>query len=509
MKGLSVSKQKLGGSLLTYAYIGIGVVISLVYTPVMLNLMGQSEFGIYTIAFSVLCYLALLDFGLNSAYMRFYSGYAHRKDDQGLAGLNSMYLVVLSAIGIVALTAGIILAMNVGGVFANKLTSGELERLKGALIVAAATAAVFLPFGVFNSHIVANEKFIVSRLILILKLLLNPMLSLPLLLLGYASMGVVVAALIATLVGGFLSVLFCLIKLKMKFSFTHMDFRVVKQLLIFSSFIFLNTVVNQINWNVGKLLLGIYKGTAVTAVFGLASTINLHYLTFSTAISNVYVPKVNQLVASNAPKEAIDRLFVRISRIQFLVVLSILAIFIAIGRPFILLFWGGKAYEGAYLMACILMISETIPLTQNLGIEIQRAMNKHQFRSILYMIIAFINLAVSIPLCIRLGGVGCAIGTATGQILGNTLIMNWYYQKELKVNILSYWKHVPGAIIPRLALPLILCAGIFFADISTVPTFFGALIIMCATFAVSIYVFVLNRDEKATIGAWLAVGRNR
>jgi len=499
MKKHSSSRQRLGGSLLTYIYIGVGVAVSLVYTPVMLNLMGQSEFGIYTIALSVVSYLRVLDLGLNSAYIKFYSGYAHEKDDQGIAGLNSMYLVVFSVLGIIAFTAGIILSINVSDIFGSSLTSVELERLRVALLILALNAAFSLPLGVFSSYILANEQFIVSRMILILKQLLNPMLSLPLLLLGYASIGGVIATLVVTFICGIFSVLFCSIKLKMKFSFSRMDFRVLKKLFTFSFFIFLNTVVNQINWQLGKLLLGIYKGTADTAVFGLACTINIHYLTFSTAISNVYLPKVNQLVTSNAPREAIDRLFLRISRMQFLVVIFILSTFIAIGRPFILLFWGGKAYEGAYLMACILMVSETIPLTQNLGIEIQRAMNKHQFRSILYLIIALINLAVSIPLCVRLGGVGCAIGTAAGQVIGNTIIMNWYYQKKINLDVISYWKQVPGTIILRLALPLLLCGAIFFMDISTVPIFFAALIIICLAFAVSLYTFVLSNDERATM----------
>lgn len=495
----SSSRQRLGGSLLTYIYIGVGVVVSLVYTPVMLNLMGKSEFGIYTIALSVVGYLRILDFGLNSAYIKFYSTYVHDKDDQGLAVLNGMYLVVFSLLGIAAFTAAIILAMNVSDVFGNKLTSTEQERLQVALLILAVTTAFSLPFGVFNSHILAKEQFIISKLILILKQLLNPMLALPLLLLGYGSIGGVIATLAVTIICGVLGVLFCFVKLDMKFSFSRMDFRVLKKLFTFSFFIFINLLVNQINWHVGKLLLGIYKGTADTAVFGLACTINIHYLTFSTAISSMYLPKVNKLVASNTPKETIDRLFLRISRMQFLVVIFILSTFIAIGSPFILLFWGGKAYEGAYLIACILMVSETIPLTQNLGIEIQRAMNKHQFRSILYLIIALINLVVSIPLCIRFGGVGCAIGTAAGQVLGNTLIINWYYQRKLKLDIVSYWKQVPGTIIPRLALPILLCGGILFMDISSVPMFFVACIAICFAFAISIYAFVLSKDERARI----------
>lgn len=498
MKKQSPSIQKLGGSLLTYIYMGIGLIVSFVYTPVMLNLMGQSEYGLYTIALSVITYLSVLDFGMNSAYVKFYSGFAHEKDEQGLAGLNSMYLFVFSILGMVACAAGMTLAVNADSVFSSSLTGTEVARLRDALIIVAINAAVSLPLGIFSSYILANEKFIFSRLMLIVRQLLNPLLSLPLLLLGYASVGMMISFLVITIVIGISNALYSTIKLKIRFSFSRMDFRLLKSLFSFSFFIFLNTVVNEINWYVGKLLLGIYRGTADTAVFGLASTVNTHYLAISTAISNVYVPKVNQLVASKSPKETIDRLFLQISRVQIVVVLFVLAVFIAIGRPFILLMWGGEAYEGAYFMACILMISETIPLTQNLGIEIQRAMNKHQFRSVIYAIIALINLAISIPLCIRYGGYGCAIGTAVGQVIGNTIIMNWYYQKKINLDIVSYWKQL-GKIIPRLALPLLLCIGFAFINVSTIPTFFAIFVFICVVFVASFYLFVLTDREKMII----------
>ena len=47
----------------------------------------------------------------------------------------------------------------------------------------------------------------------------------------------------------------------------------------------------------------------------------------------------------------------------------------------------------------------TVPLIQNIGIEIQRAKNMHQFRSKVYFCMAIGNALVSIPLgmkmCIR------------------------------------------------------------------------------------------------------------
>ena len=86
-------------------------------------------------------------------------------------------------------------------------------------------------------------------------------------------------------------------------------------------------------------------------------------------------------------------LFTRVGRIQFILLSLICSGFIFFGRPFISM-WAGKNYVEAYHIALLLMMPVTIPLTQNLGIEIQKAKNMHQFRSWLYFFMAISNLFI-------------------------------------------------------------------------------------------------------------------
>lgn len=55
---------------MTYAGMGISNLISLIYTPLMLNILGQKEYGLYQLVFSVVSYLGLLSFGFHNAYLR-------------------------------------------------------------------------------------------------------------------------------------------------------------------------------------------------------------------------------------------------------------------------------------------------------------------------------------------------------------------------------------------------------------------------------------------------------
>ena len=96
---------------------------------------------------------------------------------------------------------------------------------------------------------------------------------------------------------------------------------------------------------------------------------------------------------------------------------------IAVGKPFIKL-WSGIDSNIPYYTALLLISPLVVTSIQSIGIEIQRAKDMHKFRSVLYFAIAAINIAVSIPLCIKFGELGCAFGTALSLVVGNIIIMN-------------------------------------------------------------------------------------
>ena len=64
--------QKKAGVVLSYASQAVQIISGLIYTPIMLRILGQSEYGLYQLVYSVVSYLGLLSMGFNASYMRFY-----------------------------------------------------------------------------------------------------------------------------------------------------------------------------------------------------------------------------------------------------------------------------------------------------------------------------------------------------------------------------------------------------------------------------------------------------
>ena len=91
-RNFNISQRKVG-VILQYGQMGLSTLISLFYTPVMLRILGQGEYGIYNLAASIISYLSLLSLGLGASYVRFYSRYKVHQDDNGIKILNGTYFL--------------------------------------------------------------------------------------------------------------------------------------------------------------------------------------------------------------------------------------------------------------------------------------------------------------------------------------------------------------------------------------------------------------------------------
>ena len=94
------------GAILSYLSMGLSTAISLIYTPIMIARLGDSEYGVYNLVLPIISYLNLLSFGLGSAYVRYYSRSKVANDKKGMARINDMFLTTYSVLGALVLLFG-------------------------------------------------------------------------------------------------------------------------------------------------------------------------------------------------------------------------------------------------------------------------------------------------------------------------------------------------------------------------------------------------------------------
>jgi len=453
--------QRKMGVILSYLSAGLATVISLLYTPLMLRLLGQSEYGVYNTALAFISYLSLMQFGLNSAFARFYARYQTANDRDGIKRLNGLYMKFYLVISCLSVLAGAVLVRYAHIFLGAKLTPAELEKTRILMRILIVNTALMFPITLFSSNITVNERYIFARLMTILKQVASPLVAIPLLLMGYDSVGIVVATTIITVVIGTCELIYCVKKLHMGISFRRVEKGLLKEILVFTSYIFIGTMVTQINWSLGRIVLASTVGAVAVAIYSVGEQLNQYYISMSTTVSDVFAPKVYRMASRGASDREFTELFTRVGRIQFLIMALISTGFIILGRDFIGK-WAGEEYyhSDAYLCAVLLFIANIVHGTQYLGITILQAKNLHKFRSLFYLGLCVVNIGISIPLSKAFGPLGIALATFLIVILGTGVVMNIYYYKKAKLDIPYFWRQIismcKGLIIPAIAGALIM-----------------------------------------------------
>lgn len=490
--------QLKAGVVLNYVVIILNTVVGLLYTPYMLRMMGQSEYGLYSLVASVIAYLTVLDLGFGNAIVRYTAKFRAEKKTEEQYEMFGMFFLLYLVIGIIAFGIGLGLYFNVDTLFGNTMTAVELGRARIMMLLLVANLAFTFPMSIWGSVIQAYEDFVFQKSLNIFRIILNTAVMICLLHFGYKAVALVVVQTIFNVLTLVVNFIYCRRKLNIHiyFRFKHFHWGFLKEVAIYSFWIFLNAIMDRVYWSTGQFVLGAMVGTAAVAVFAIAIQLEGMYMQFSTAISSVFFPKVTAMVATNRSRKEISDLFIRTGRIQYIVLAYILSGFIIFGRQFIEL-WAGAGYSDAYIISLLFFIPLTVPLIQNLGITILQARNEMKFRSVLYIIIALVSLAMQIVLTRFFGGIGCAMGVSGALVVGQILIMNVYYRRRQDLDIKTFWKEISKMSI----IPIVL----IFTSMLVIRHFFvldswGKLILGIAAFSL-VYIplffrFSMTDDER-------------
>ena len=111
--------------------------------------------------------------------------------------------------------------------------------------------AVTFPLSIYGAIISAYENFIFLRVVQIARILLNTAVMIILLSYGYKAIAMVVVQTAFNIITLFLNVVYCRRKINIKVKFGKVDKRLLKEISIYSFWIFLNTIMDRIYWSTG------------------------------------------------------------------------------------------------------------------------------------------------------------------------------------------------------------------------------------------------------------------
>ena len=366
------------------------------------------------------------------------------------------------------------------------------------MIVMTVSTAISFPVSVLSSVSVAYEKYIFRKMVDMIATIATPILNLIVLFLGYASIGLAMIGLGIQLIYGIIFIWYCKQKLNVVPRFKDMPFYMVKEILGFSIYVFASSIIDMLYWATDKVLIGAVLGTVAVAVYNIGGTFTSMLQNMSSAISGVFGTRVNMMVFGNQPIEKLSELLIRIGRLQYYIVSLILSGYIVFGQIFIDV-WAGKDYSQAYIIGLLTMVPLAVPLIQSIAFSVISAQNKLKFRTIVYAVIAVLNVIGTILAMPKFGIIGAAACTAVAFIVGNGILMNWYYWKVIKLDIIGFWKNI---IRISIAPVIMVVVGTVALRVITVKNLWMVLILgvmYVVLFGIASWILEMNDYEKSLV----------
>lgn len=485
----TVNQIKLG-AVLSYIGIAINIIAGLVYTPWMVSSIGKENFGLYTLAMSVIT-LFVFDFGLSSSITRYISVYlAENKQAQiyKFLGLISRLYLVIDIVLLVCLS----LFFFFIPIIYKQLTLAELEKFEIVYIMTAFYSVLSFPFIPLNGILTAYEKFVQLKFCDMLHKLLIVALMSGALLMG----GGLYSLVFVNIISGIVCIVIKLLCIKkytnIKLDISSSKLEDLKEIISFSGWVTIVSIAQRCIMNIAPSILGICSGSIGIAILGIAITLEGYTYTFANALNGMFLPKVSRLLADGSDK--ILPLMIRVGRIQIYIVGLVVFGFLIFGKEFILL-WMGNGFKDCYYCAVLLILPSFFHLPQIIGSQVIYASNKVKYTAIVYLISALVNIGLAFILAPIYGAFGVALSICIVYLL-RTLGLDYIFWKKLNIDVVLFFKETYLRLCSFFFLFVLVSSLINYYPTNSWIILFVKIFVSTILYAIILYYMAFNDYEK-------------
>ena len=494
------SKQLKFGALMSYFTIAFNMIAGLIYTPWMIEQIGQSNYGLYTLATSLIT-LFVMDFGMSAAVTRFLSKYRAEGNQQAINNFLGIVYKLYLLIDMLILTALIVVSFFISSIYEN-LTASELETFKVLYVIVGLFSLISFPFTNLNGILTSHEKFVGLKLSELFHKAFIIVAMVIALLMGYG----VYALVTVNALSGILTILIKLIIIRRKTSvrvnFKYKHKSLFKEIFGFSAWTTISSIAQRLIFNITPSIITAVSvtGTAGVALFGLAQTIEGYVYTFATAINGMFMPRISKLVHENKKDTDLMNLMIRVGRLQCIIIGTLVVGFISFGKSFIVDIWNKPNFTDSYLCAVLLIIPSFFFLPFQIANTTLVVENKVKLNAYVSIVVGVLNVILSTFLSRIWGAFGASLSIFIAYMVRNVLYVI-IFKKVLKLDMLKFIKATYVKITPFLLVSM--GVGLCLEHFNPMNSGFLRFVInggvFVAVFGAIMVLFVMNQSEKDLI----------
>ena len=467
-----MKSSKKQGLIISYIYFVLNTIISIFLSAYIIRSVGQTDYGVYQTVASFVSYLILLEFGTGTIMIRNIS-IARNENDSNSDCINKHFstiwsLTLLLSIGIMIVSAVFFFLIPV--IYSNSLNKTQIDYGRIIFVLVAINLLFTFLTNTLNGLIIGFEYYSFEKIIAIIKLLIRSGLVIIILIFIKYSLIITIIDAILSIIVFVITYIFARKRTRAKYNFKMFDKTIFRSIIPIAIGLFIQTVVNTMNSNVGKFLIGIILTPEEVAVYSIAMSLFLMFSSIGSIPVLLFMPQISKIMQEKPDGKTLTQKLVPACQINSIILGLILVGFIAFGEPFVELVYGVE-YKDAWILAIILMIPTYFNLFNAVVVNVVDLKNKRLQRSLVLVFITILNLILTIFALRIFGMIGAALCTALSTII-QIIILNIYYKKVFGINsVYLFAKSSEVMFAPLFAAGVIAHRAIYFIETSYLGVF--------------------------------------
>lgn len=425
-------KNRNMGVALSCGRVVVNLMCGLALSVVLLRVLGDTEYGAYQTVAAFANYLVLLEFGMGTVMVRNLSACrgegASREEMQ--RQVSTLWTMALCLCGVIVAAAAAFYGL-LPVAYANSMTAQQIGHGQRMFAVLAGFVVLSFLSQTVSGILLAFEHYRFAAVEGMIRTALRAAVIVAVVQWQKNAMVIAVADFLFSGLSLVAMTIYCRRKTGMRLRFGALDGTILRSAAPLALAIFLQAMVNQANNNVDKFLIGVMLTPETVALYSVGLYIFGVFSALTTVPVSLYGP---QIVQAARKGEALLAELVQPCRLVAVMGGAVLFGFMAVGRPFIRLFYG-ESYLEAWSIALLLMSPMYLDAVTSPALNGLDAKNKRMGRSWILLISTALNVILTVLWLPNWGITGAAAATAVATLLGQVVLGNWYYRKALGISV--------------------------------------------------------------------------
>lgn len=435
------------GAIISYIGIFIGIVTMFLYTPWMIRKIGQSDYGLYTLAMS-LANIFIFDFGLSKAVNKIISKNVAKGEDENNNNIVGSFYRFYFYIGVLLSLVLLVVYLLIPNIYSS-FSGEELFKFKNIFVMISIYSVVSFMFIPQNGILYGYQRFVFAKFMD----LLHKILSTSLIILALISGKGLYSIVIGTVVSGIAIIIWKQIiikkKLNIRINFKYRNRQETIEIIKVSAWSAIISFSQRFLFTITPAILGALATPYQVAVFGIITSIEGNFYTVGAALNGLFLTKNTIDIEENNLK-SIQLDYSKLTMFTVFFMGLILVGFSTIGRQFISL-WVGEGFDYAFLGTIIVLLPTYLYLPNEIPNNILLIKNNLKSQGVVYLIMAILNISLTFLLIPKLGVIGSALSIGIAYLFRN--IAMWFvYYKKINIDWRQYFFKVYFIVI----IPIIL-----------------------------------------------------